>query len=76
MVQPEPWTEHAACKGMDPDLFFPARGDDCDTARAVCRTCPVMAECREYGMAERFGVYGGLTERERRRVRRNRKAAA
>jgi len=63
------WMQLAACRGLDPDLFFPGRGEPSDAAKLVCATCPVLAECREYGMDEHFGVWGGLGERMRRRRR-------
>jgi WhiB family redox-sensing transcriptional regulator len=71
-----PWMTEAACNGVDPDLFFPERGDyRCVAiAKTICRTCPVREECLEYAIVngEKFGVWGGLSERERRRVRRAR----
>lgn len=65
------WRDHAACRGVDPDLFFPGRGEATAPAKAVCATCPVRAECLNYAMAngEKFGIWGGLSERERRRLR-------
>jgi WhiB family redox-sensing transcriptional regulator len=62
------WMKDAACRGMDPDLFMPQRGkiNDVNAAVAVCHTCPVINECREYGRHERFGIWGGLSGRERR----------
>lgn len=68
------WVESAACAGMDTDLFFPHRGDDCRPAKLVCDRCPVREACLEYALVngERHGVWGGLSERERRRARRAR----
>lgn len=66
------WMDDAACRGMGTDLFFPGRDEPDEAARAVCRACPVMAECRAYGLAERHGIWGGLSERQRRQVRRHR----
>jgi WhiB family redox-sensing transcriptional regulator len=68
------WQERANCLGVDPDLFFPERGASTREAKAVCRGCEVQAECLEYALAhgEKFGIWGGLSERERRRVRRQR----
>lgn len=79
-----PWMTHAACKGMDPDLFFPAQGGPVGPARDVCRDCPVRAECLDYSLephglasqGEKFGIWGGVTERERRRLRRQRRGEA
>jgi WhiB family redox-sensing transcriptional regulator len=69
----EDWREYAACMGVDPDLFFPVRGASTREAKAVCAGCPVRDECLEWAFAnhERFGIWGGLSERERRRIRRN-----
>ena len=68
---PGPWIEHARCRGMDPTIWFPDRGHNTGSQRAVliCRTCPVMAECGDWAVRnkEKFGVWGGMTEDERRR---------
>ncbi len=68
------WQEQANCLGVDPDLFFPERGASTREAKSVCRGCEVRADCLEYALAhgEKFGIWGGLSERERRRVRRQR----
>jgi WhiB family redox-sensing transcriptional regulator len=68
------WQERANCLGVDPDLFFPERGASTREAKSVCRGCEVRVECLEYALAqgEKFGIWGGLSERERRRVRRQR----
>jgi WhiB family transcriptional regulator, redox-sensing transcriptional regulator len=68
------WQEEANCLGVDPDLFFPERGASTREAKAVCRSCEVRVDCLEYALAhgEKFGIWGGLSERERRRVRRQR----
>lgn len=68
----ERWWDLAACRGMATDLFFPGRGDyDVYEAKRVCAGCPVRAECLEEALAQRevFGVWGGLSERERRSIR-------
>jgi WhiB family redox-sensing transcriptional regulator len=71
---PEPWREHAACRGMSPNLFHPSRGQNTDTeaAKAICATCPVTDECLDYALVncEMIGVWGGTSERERRAIRR------
>jgi WhiB family redox-sensing transcriptional regulator len=71
------WQERANCLGVDPDLFFPERGASTREAKAVCGSCEVRAECLEYALdhAEKFGIWGGLSERERRRLRRQRALA-
>jgi len=68
------WQEQANCLGVDPDLFFPERGASTREAKSVCRSCEVRLECLEYALShgEKFGIWGGLSERERRRVRRER----
>ena len=66
----------ASCRGMDPDLFFPSSSGEVKAAKAVCAACPVRAECLEYALAnaERLGVWGGTSERERGRLRRSQRA--
>ena len=66
------WADSANCLGVDPDLFFPERGASTREAKEVCRGCAVRGDCLEYALAnaERFGIWGGLSERERRRIRR------
>jgi len=68
------WQAKANCMGVDPDLFFPERGDSTREAKEVCRGCVVREDCLEHALAngEKFGIWGGLSERERRRVRRSR----
>ena len=74
------WTERAACSGLDPDLWFPGHGDAFTVvyAKQVCATCVVRDACLEYALAagEKFGIWGGKSERERRRMRRARLAVA
>lgn len=67
----EGWMAHAECRGSDPEMFFPGRGEDTGDAKQVCAVCPVRSDCLEYAMArgEKFGVWGGLSEKERRRLR-------
>ncbi len=77
---PTPWAEEGACKGMSPNIFFPGQGGHAmgisAYAKTVCEKCPVMLECRKYSLDnnERYGVWGGWGERERRieRLRRSR----
>ena len=72
------WRDDAACRGLDTSIFFPATEDGAEEAKAICRTCPVQQACLDWAIATRQedGVWGGLTEKERRRVRRRRQAAA
>ena len=68
------WQTRANCMGVDPELFFPERGASTREAKEVCRGCVVREDCLEYAIAngEKFGIWGGMSERERRRVRRAR----
>ena len=72
------WQDRASCLGMDPDLFFPERGASTREAKAICAACPVRIDCLEFALAhgEKFGIWGGMSERERRRIRRMRAQAA
>ncbi len=72
------WQRQANCMGVDPDLFFPERGASTREAKEVCRGCVVQEDCLEYAVThgEKFGIWGGMSERERRRVRRSRLAPA
>src|SRR5690606_5036813 len=69
----ENWQDYDNCLGIDPDLFFPERGVSTREAKEVCRACVVRVECLEFAHAngEKFGIWGGMSERERRRARRN-----
>jgi WhiB family redox-sensing transcriptional regulator len=66
------WQEHALCAQTDPEAFFPEKGGSTREAKRVCLSCDVRSECLEYALAhdERFGIWGGLSERERRRLKR------
>lgn len=72
------WRNRAACRGLDPDIFYPPSDEDAWEAKAVCDTCPVRQACLEHALAarEREGVWGGATERERRRILRQRRKSA
>ena len=77
-VEPQPdWHDRANCLGVDPDLFFPERGASTREAKEVCRGCVVREDCLEYALrnSEKFGIWGGMSERERRRIRRQRALA-
>ena len=71
------WQDFANCLGVDPDLFFPERGASTKEAKEVCRGCVVREDCLEYALSnsEKFGIWGGMSERERRRIRRARAIA-
>ena len=66
------WQERALCAQTDPEAFFPEKGGSTREAKKVCTGCDVKAECLEYALAndERFGIWGGLSERERRKLKR------
>ncbi len=72
------WRVDAACRDLDVDVFFPEPEGDTGPAKAVCAGCPVREECLEFALASRQddGVWGGLDEHERRRLRRRRQEAA
>lgn len=65
------WQTDALCAQTDPEAFFPEKGGSTRDAKKVCDSCNVKAKCLEYALAndERFGIWGGLSERERRRLR-------
>jgi hypothetical protein len=65
------WRELAACRGTDLEVFFPGRGESAGPARQVCAACPVRQPCLDYAISNRiaYGIWGGLTERERRALR-------
>ena len=66
------WQEHALCSQTDPEAFFPEKGGSTREAKRICSRCEVRAECLEYALEndERFGIWGGLSERERRKLKR------
>jgi len=65
------WRELAACRGTHLEVFFPGRGETAGPARQVCAACPVRQPCLDYAITNRIthGIWGGLTERERRALR-------
>lgn len=73
-----PWNSRAACRGLDPLIFFPATDEEAGSAKSVCNACAVRESCLEHalGVREREGVWGGCTESERRRIIRRRRRAA
>ena len=72
------WRDRAACLGAPTDLFFPARGDNAAAAKALCASCQVTDECREWALAQGHdlvGVYAGLTGSDRRKLYRTKTRA-
>ena len=67
------WQERALCAQTDPEAFFPEKGGSTREAKRVCMSCEVRVQCLDYALEndERFGIWGGLSERERRRVKKH-----
>ncbi len=72
------WQDQANCIGVEPNIFFPERGATTREAKEVCRGCVARTDCLEYALAngEKFGIWGGLSERERRRLKTQRALAS
>ncbi|MDZ5143430.1 WhiB family transcriptional regulator [Microbacterium testaceum] len=66
------WQTDALCSQTDPEAFFPEKGGSTRDAKRICTSCDVKSECLEYALQndERFGIWGGLSERERRKLKR------
>lgn len=73
-----PWMLDARCREHPPEVFFPSDGVGVERARRICADCPVKDSCLEYALVHRIdhGVWGGASERERRRILRARRVAA
>lgn len=69
------WMANGLCRDIDPSMFFPSDGVGVDVARAICAECPVSRPCLEYALANKIdhGVWGGCSERQRRRIARQRR---
>lgn len=67
---PPPWTEDALCAETDPEVFFPEKGGSNRPAKAICAACPVSVPCLQYALDndERFGIWGGTSEKDRRHL--------
>ena len=65
------WQSDSLCAQTDPEAFFPEKGGSTRDAKKICSSCEVRAQCLEYALEndERFGIWGGLSERERRKLR-------
>jgi len=72
------WRDRAACRGLDPSIFYPPSEEEVEPAKAVCEDCGVRQPCLEFALTvrEREGIWGGATERERRRIIRQRRRTA
>jgi WhiB family redox-sensing transcriptional regulator len=71
-IEDDQWQERGLCAQTDPEAFFPEKGGSTREAKRICLGCEVRDRCLEYALAhdERFGIWGGLSERERRRLKR------
>ncbi|MGI8794920.1 MAG: WhiB family transcriptional regulator [Acidimicrobiales bacterium] len=71
------WMDDGMCRDLDPAIFFPSDGVGVEIARTICGECPVRDECLEFALRNRIdhGVWGGASERQRRRVLRSRRLA-
>lgn len=73
LIAPQPWTQDALCAKVDPDLFFPEKssGKTAQQAKAICGRCDARSDCLLYALTagETFGIWGGTTESERRKLR-------
>jgi len=74
----EDWRDLARCADKPPGIFFPADGVGVEIARKICRECPVQDQCLEYALSNHIdhGVWGGASERERRRIIRRRRLSS
>jgi WhiB family redox-sensing transcriptional regulator len=72
------WRRHSACRGLDPAIFYPPTDEDAVHAKVVCGECSVQETCLEFALQgrEKEGVWGGATEKERRRILRQRRRAS
>lgn len=72
----EPWMQEAICAQVDPEMFYPEQGGSAAEAKRICQGCPVRQVCLEFALrnGERFGVFGGVSERDRRKMLKERAA--
>ncbi|MFN3254679.1 MAG: WhiB family transcriptional regulator [Ilumatobacter sp.] len=78
VVDEAKWLDLGACRGLDASIFYPDDEESAVSAKSVCESCRVRVECLEYALAnrEKAGVWGGATERDRRRIVRQRRKTA
>lgn len=76
-LEPTSWRQQAACRGLDPNMFYPDKESDTEQAKRVCSECIVRFACLEYALdhREKIGVWGGTSEADRRRIVRHRLTA-
>jgi WhiB family redox-sensing transcriptional regulator len=76
-VAAEPWFEFAVCRHTDPNVFFPSDSTGVRAARDICESCPAQEACLEYALVHRIdhGIWGGTSERARRRMLKRRRVA-
>jgi WhiB family transcriptional regulator, redox-sensing transcriptional regulator len=67
---PDSWQDRSACYGLDPEIFFPTTEEEAGLALSYCGLCPVRETCLAWAVynGERYGVWGGTTEQQRRRI--------
>jgi WhiB family transcriptional regulator, redox-sensing transcriptional regulator len=72
------WRSRGACRGLSPQIFYPSTEDEAGEAKSVCSSCAVRQPCLEFALStrEHEGVWGGATEKERRRILRQRRKTA
>jgi WhiB family transcriptional regulator, redox-sensing transcriptional regulator len=72
------WRELGSCRGLEPSIFYPEDDEDAGDAKSICAQCAVRVACLEFALSarEKQGVWGGATERERRRIIRQRRRTA
>ncbi|AVO24803.1 WhiB family transcription factor [Mycobacterium phage Deby] len=76
---PEAWRDHAVCAQTDPEIFFPEQGGSTREAKRICGGCQVADECLTWALSQPVnptGIWGGTTERARRRIKRGLKGVA
>lgn len=68
---PPEWVDRAICSSVNPNLFFPEKGEDARYAKAICEVCPVQPQCRDYALltGQKEGIWGGMSAREMARLR-------
>jgi WhiB family transcriptional regulator, redox-sensing transcriptional regulator len=76
--EPQDWRDFALCREFDPDLWFVEKGGDARPAKRICGKCPSRPDCLEYALEtdQRFGIYGGKSDGERRKLKRQRQEQA